>query len=123
MIELDFPIEDVHGNRHEAAVLVISQLAAQSNASINLNMVNTLGVITYSTGMESDSKNIGCQVYLYKDMAALQANKIPMILRDASNSEWFNLKVDHIPTTPTGLITIMEDYLLNTILEKMKVVA
>lgn len=122
MRELQYPIQDAYGNVHNNAVVVVHQLSAQNTSVVNLIAKNENGVVSYADSNSYSNKNIGFQVSIYKDMTALTSGKLPIIIKDSSGMDWFNMVVDgDLPSTTQGLVTLVEDYAIDTIIFNMKV--
>lgn len=124
MITLDFPIQDIHGNVHTQAVVVVN----------NINYSSTVNISTYrqfdtSNGLgepqvnESKSVAINFNASLWPSPMAFHAKKHPMMLSDAMGNNWFNLSLPQAAEGSNNQLALCEDHLLNVVLPTLQVAA
>lgn len=122
MLQLDFPIEDVHGNILPAAVIEVNSLNYQAGTS-NHSYVNFDSVNGLSDRIENPSQNIslGFNALVWRDITAFNEKKTPMTFRNPEGTEWFNVPLTSALNETEIQIMACETYLLDHVLPAMEV--
>ena len=121
MLQLDFPIQDVHGNILPAAVIVVNSLNYQAGTS-NHSYVNFDSVNGLSDRIENPSQNIslGFNALVWRDITAFNKKKTPMTFRSPEGTEWFNVPLTSPLHESEIQIMACESYLLDHVLPAME---
>lgn len=115
MLMLDFPIEDVHGNRYENAVLLISSIQYNVNQTINSALDLQPAIPARTPDQVSGHIGLNFTAYIFPNPQAVSLKKIPMPFRKKTGEDWFNI-VLQAPVNAEDLESVCEQHLSTLIL-------
>lgn len=124
MITLDYPIQDIHGNLHPQAVVVVNNMNYSSTvSSSSYRQFDTTNGLSEPENSENKSIAINFNASLWTSAAAFHAKKHPMMLSDVSGNGWFNLSLAQAAEGLTNQLALCEDHLLTVVLPTLQVAA
>ena len=83
-------------------------------------MVNNSGVVSYVENNAIATKTLGFRVQLFKDLASLNANKLPIVLKNKAGVDWFTIQMNEMPDSNLDLINFAENYVIENITSELR---
>lgn len=121
MLTLTSPIEDVHGNRYDQAVILINTINYSANTHIQSALDVSQKPPVRNSQPSLNSIQLAFNAYIYPNLQAVTANKVPMNLRSKSGQDWHTVVLPEAVTDATDFESLCEQYVLSTIIPQLAI--